>query len=68
MAKKCIMCGEPAEFKIKDGSEFYCEECAHMQFGDVALLVKLEEDAQKLKKAIEDKEEEFKLNIDDEEI
>jgi hypothetical protein len=68
MAKKCIICGEPAEFKIKDGSEFYCQDCAQMQFGDISLLVKVEDDAKKLKKYIDEKEEDFKLNIDEEEI
>ncbi len=62
MAKKCIMCGEPATYKIKDSSEFYCEECAHMQFGDIAMLVKVQDDAKKLKKYID---EDFRLKIDE---
>lgn len=65
MAKKCIICGNKAEFKIKNGSESYCGECAGMQFGDVGMLVRLEEEAKKLKKYIEDKQDEFKLNIDE---
>lgn len=65
MAKKCIICGDGAEFRIKNGNEYYCEECAEMQFGDIALLCKVEDDAKKLKKYIEEKKE-FKLNIDDE--
>lgn len=64
MAKKCIICGENAEFKIKEGNEYYCEECASMQFGDVELLVKFESDAKKLKKYLEEKVE-IKLDIDE---
>ncbi len=65
MGKKCVICGDGAGFRIKDTNEFYCEECAQMQFGDIALLVKVEEDVKKLKKYIEEKEEDFKLNIDE---
>lgn len=43
MAKKCIICSEKAGFKIKDGSEFYCEECAEEHFADLSLLQKIEE-------------------------
>lgn len=69
MAKKCIICGERAEFRIKNGSESYCEECAKMQFGDIELLQKVEEDAKKLKKYVEEKQsEEVELDIDDSEI
>ena len=67
MAKKCIICGEKAEFQIKNGSESYCEECAQMQFGDIALLQKLETDAKKLKRYLEEKdndEVEFKFDED----
>jgi hypothetical protein len=67
MAKKCIVCGEKANFRIKQGNEFYCEECAQMQFGNIALLEKIESDAKKLKKYIEDKqkEDEFKLHLEE---
>ena len=69
MAKKCVICGEKAEFRIKEGSEFYCEECALMQFGDIGLLQKVEDDAKKLKKYIEQRNsEEVKLDLDDEMI
>ncbi|MBD3164049.1 hypothetical protein GF323_02530 [Candidatus Woesearchaeota archaeon] len=64
MAKRCIICGDNAGFKIKDGNEFYCEECANMQFGDISILVKVGENAGKLKQFIEDKDE-FKLNVED---
>ena len=64
MAKKCIICGSKAELCVKDSSEYYCSSCADDSFGDVSMLVKIEEDAVKLKNFIdlrvnskEDKEE-----------
>ena len=54
MAKKCIICDEEAEFKIKDCNEFYCKECAEEHFADLALLQKVEEKAQILKKIVLD--------------
>ncbi|PIN86007.1 hypothetical protein COV19_06655 [Candidatus Woesearchaeota archaeon CG10_big_fil_rev_8_21_14_0_10_44_13] len=54
MGKKCIICGQEAKFSIKDSSEFYCQDCAEEQFGDLDMLVKVEEEAQKLKAAIEE--------------
>ena len=54
MAKKCIICGEnEAEFMVKDSSEFYCHECAQNSFGDIALLVKVEDEAKKLQQFID---------------
>lgn len=55
MVKKCIICNEEAAFRIKDCSEFYCQECAQENFADLSLLQKLEEEAQALKKAILEK-------------
>jgi len=55
MAKKCTICSEEAVFKIKDSSDYYCEGCAKDYFADVSMLVKVEEEAKKLKKMIEDK-------------
>jgi hypothetical protein len=55
MPKKCIICGEEARFAVKDTSDFYCEPCAGEQFGDIAMLVKVEDQASKLKKVIDDK-------------
>lgn len=55
MAKKCIICGKPAEFSIKDSSEAYCTECAEENFGDISLLLKIEQEASKLKKFVETK-------------
>jgi len=43
MAKKCIICGNQAEFCIKGSSECYCPECAEEQFGDLDMLIKIEE-------------------------
>lgn len=55
MAKKCIICGKPAQFKIKDSNEYYCEECAQENFADLSLLQKVEEEAQILKKFVQEK-------------
>ncbi len=43
MAKKCIICEEPAVFKIKDTLDFYCKTCAEENFADLTMLLKLEE-------------------------
>ncbi|PIN87593.1 hypothetical protein COV12_03060 [Candidatus Woesearchaeota archaeon CG10_big_fil_rev_8_21_14_0_10_32_24] len=64
MGKKCVECGEEAKYKIKDSSEYYCGECAEEHFGDLDLLVVLEDEAQKLKDYVNKKlapqeEEEF---------
>jgi len=55
MAKRCIICGEEAEYKIKDTPDYYCKGCAEESFADLSLLVKVEEEAQKLKKFLEEK-------------
>ena len=52
MAKKCIICEDGAEFKIKDSSEYYCAECASEHFADLTLLQKVEAEALALKDAI----------------
>lgn len=49
MAKKCIDCAVEAKFRIKDTSEYYCENCAEEHFSDLAMLVKVEEEVSKLK-------------------
>ena len=49
MVKKCIICNDEAGYKIKDTSEYYCKECALEHFGDVEMLITLEEEAQALK-------------------
>lgn len=55
MAKKCIICGEEAQYRIKDSNEFYCEECAEENFDDISVLQKVEEQAVKLKAMIDEK-------------
>lgn len=55
MAKKCIICGKDAEYCIKNSSECYCSSCAEEQFGDINMLVKIEEEVQKLKRIVEEK-------------
>lgn len=59
MAKKCTICGKDALFKIKDSSDYYCDGCAQDYFADVSMLVRVEDEAKKLKKAIEEKYEEL---------
>lgn len=53
MPKKCIVCGEEARYAIKDTSDYYCEDCAHENFADVAMLLRVEEIATNLKKKLE---------------
>ena len=55
MTKKCIICEDPAVYKIKDINDFYCEECAQDHFSDISMLLKVEEEAKLLKAAIEKK-------------
>ena len=49
MGKKCIICNEEAGYKIKDTSDYYCQECAEENFNDLNLLVTMEEEAKRLK-------------------
>jgi hypothetical protein len=53
MPKRCIICGENAEYLIKDTSDYYCKDCAAESFGDVSMLVKVEEQAKLLKKLVD---------------
>ena len=55
MGKKCIICNDPAAFCIKDSSECYCSECAEEHFSDISFLVKVEEDAKKIKELVDEK-------------
>ena len=55
MNKHCIICNESAVYKIKDTSDYYCDDCAQENFADISLLVKVEEEAQKLKQFVEEK-------------
>jgi hypothetical protein len=58
MAKICIVCEAGAEYKIKDTSDYYCQECAKENFADLNLLVTLEEEAKLLKEFLVRKSEE----------
>jgi len=55
MGKKCIICHEEAVYKIKDTSDYYCEQCAEENFSDLKMLVKVEAEVQLLKEAIKEK-------------
>jgi hypothetical protein len=55
MVKKCIICEAEAVYKIKDNSDFYCQECAEENFADLTMLVKVEEEAQRLKEFLKEK-------------
>ena len=59
MGKKCVVCDAEATYKIKDTSDYYCQECAQENFADLTLLVKVEEEAQRLKILIEQKQKEL---------
>ena len=53
MGKKCTICDDPAEFCIKNSSECYCKECAEEHFSDVSLLIKVEEQAKRIKELVD---------------
>ena len=55
MVKKCIICDAEAVFLIKGSNESYCETCAKEYFSDLTLLQTVEEEAAKVKQAIEEK-------------
>ena len=55
MDKKCSICGVKAKFAIKDTSDYYCEECAEDSFDDVSVLIKIDEQAKKLKAFVDEK-------------
>lgn len=55
MAKKCIICGQEAEYRIKDTSDYYCSGCGIENFNDLAYLQKVEEEALRLKEAVKEK-------------
>lgn len=52
MSKKCIICNAEAAYVIKDISDYYCEDCAEESFGDIAVLIKVEDEAQRLKEFV----------------
>ncbi|HLC67057.1 MAG TPA: hypothetical protein VJK52_05450 [Candidatus Nanoarchaeia archaeon] len=51
MPKKCTICEAEAQFVVKGTSDFYCPPCAEDNFGDVTLLIAIEEQAKALKEA-----------------
>jgi hypothetical protein len=55
MAKKCIICGDEAKFQVKDTNNYYCDSCAETLFSDTKLLLKVEQEATRLKKFIDEK-------------
>lgn len=55
MTKKCIICDKEAVYKIKDTPDYYCQECAEDSFSDLNVLVKIEEEARKLKAFLKEK-------------
>lgn len=52
-SKKCIICGAEAKFCIKGTSDCYCQECAEDNFSDISMLVKVEEEAQAVKRMVD---------------
>jgi hypothetical protein len=54
MAKKCIICNAPAVYQIKDTTDYYCADCAEENFADLSLLVKVEEEAQRLRQVLKE--------------
>lgn len=55
MGKKCIICDAGASYKIKDSIDFYCKDCALENFGDLQVLLDIEQEAMKLKKMVDSK-------------
>lgn len=53
MSKKCIICGAEANYCIKGTNDYYCKECAIEHFGDLSMLVKVEEIAKRIKSMVE---------------
>lgn len=45
-----MVCEEQeADYKIKGTPDYYCEKCAVEGFGDIQMLISLEEDAKRLR-------------------
>jgi hypothetical protein len=53
MAKRCIICNNTAVYQIKDTSDYYCLDCAEENFADINILVKVDDEAKKLKAYID---------------
>lgn len=62
MGKKCVICGEEAEFVIKDSQDAYCRQCALDCFSDLSFLQKVEEQAKELKDVVKKRVEDELLN------
>lgn len=62
MAKRCVVCGEEAKYQIKDTSDYYCEDCAGENFADISMLLRIEEEANRLKELLKNKLEEMESN------
>ena len=58
----CIMCDEKAKYKIKDTMNYYCLECAKENFSDIDILLKIEDEAKRLKQFLDEKIDLIKLN------
>jgi len=65
MVKKCIICNEEATHKIKNTSDYYCEDCAKENFSDLDLLISVEEEARKLKQVLKQKMMELETNVEE---
>jgi len=62
-----MQCEDKAKFVVKGTNDFYCEECAKENFGDLSVLVAVEEKASALKEVL-DEEIERKINNEEEAI
>jgi hypothetical protein len=55
-SKKCVICQvNDADYCVKGTNECYCQNCGREHFGDLGLLVKIEDDAKRLNEFIEKK-------------
>ena len=57
-----MICEEEARFAIKDTKDYYCEECATDQFGDISYLIPIEKHNKREKSDALNLEEEQKLS------
>lgn len=67
MVKKCIICNNPAIYQIKNTSDYYCPDCAEENFADISILVKVEDEAKRLKALVDSKLGDFMQEGDEEE-
>ena len=65
MGKRCIICERDATHKIKDTSDYYCEECAEENFADLDMLVTVEEEAIRLKQILKEKMLELEMDVNE---